>query len=430
MPGAVATVRSARTRPGDKSAVRGVLQRSGPAGGLLADRRRERLPPGGLRASSTATSIAAGVTVPRAPTCIPVMTGRTSRCARTRFVTRILFDGTRAVGVECTQYKGVRQRRIRAGEIILCGGAINTPQLLQLSGVGPAEPPQSLGIDARDRPAGRRGQPAGPPRGLRAVRLQAARVGQPAHLLAAQARCRGAVAVRALRHRRLQSLRRRRLLPQQRRRRLSQPDVPLPADGDPLRRDGARGRSGLPGARRPDVFGRARTVQIRSRIRAAPACSSTTCRPTRTDANGSRPSASRAHPQSAGARRVQRRRDLAGTGGGHATSRSWSGSSTTPKPRCIPPARRRWGTGEDAVLDPDDDARARNTRAAGGRCLAFPYVTNGNTYAPTMMVAEKSADLVLGNTPLPPATTPFYRLRDGSPLYPPGDTRNSSGATS
>ena len=61
----------------------------------------------------------------------------------------------------------------------------------------------------------------------------------------------------------------------------------------------------------------------------------------------------------------------------------------------------------------------------------FPYVTNGNTYAPTMMVAEKSADLILGNTPLPPATTPFFRLRDDSPLYPPGDTRNSrSGAAS
>jgi choline dehydrogenase len=45
-----------------------------------------------------------------------------------------------------------------------------------------------------------------------------------------------------------------------------------------------------------------------------------------------------------------------------------------------------------------------------------------------MMVAEKSADLILGNTPLPAATTPFFRLRDGSPLYPPGDPRNSSGA--
>jgi choline dehydrogenase len=39
----------------------------------------------------------------------------------------------------------------------------------------------------------------------------------------------------------------------------------------------------------------------------------------------------------------------------------------------------------------------------------FPYVTNGNIYAPVMMVAEKAADLILGNTPLPPEPLEFYR---------------------
>jgi len=39
----------------------------------------------------------------------------------------------------------------------------------------------------------------------------------------------------------------------------------------------------------------------------------------------------------------------------------------------------------------------------------FPYVPNGNIYAPTMMVAEKAADLIRGSTPLPPADVPFYR---------------------
>jgi choline dehydrogenase len=39
----------------------------------------------------------------------------------------------------------------------------------------------------------------------------------------------------------------------------------------------------------------------------------------------------------------------------------------------------------------------------------MPYVTNGNIYAPVMMVAEKAADLILGNTPLPPVETGFYR---------------------
>jgi choline dehydrogenase len=41
-----------------------------------------------------------------------------------------------------------------------------------------------------------------------------------------------------------------------------------------------------------------------------------------------------------------------------------------------------------------------------------------------MMVAEKAADLIAGNTPLPPSDAPFYRYRDGSPLHPPGDHRN------
>jgi choline dehydrogenase len=39
----------------------------------------------------------------------------------------------------------------------------------------------------------------------------------------------------------------------------------------------------------------------------------------------------------------------------------------------------------------------------------FPYVPNGNIYAPTMMVAERAADLIRGNTPLPPENVPFYR---------------------
>jgi len=39
----------------------------------------------------------------------------------------------------------------------------------------------------------------------------------------------------------------------------------------------------------------------------------------------------------------------------------------------------------------------------------MPYVTNGNIYAPVMMVAEKACDLILGNTLEPPSTAGFYR---------------------
>jgi choline dehydrogenase len=58
----------------------------------------------------------------------------------------------------------------------------------------------------------------------------------------------------------------------------------------------------------------------------------------------------------------------------------------------------------------------------------FPFVTNGNIYAPVMMVAEKAADLIKGDTPLPAADVPYYRYRDGMPLYPPGDARSSVAA--
>ena len=95
-----------------------------------------------------------------------------------------------------------------------------------------------------------------------------------------------------------------------------------------------------------------------------------------------------------------------------------------------PTCTAKMGTGPEAVLDPG----SMRVHGLDGLCVVdasvFPYVPNGNTYAPTMMVAEKGADLILGNTPLPPAATPFFRLRDGSPLYPPGDPRNLSGASS
>ena len=39
----------------------------------------------------------------------------------------------------------------------------------------------------------------------------------------------------------------------------------------------------------------------------------------------------------------------------------------------------------------------------------MPYVTNGNIYAPTMMVAEKACDLILGNSLEPPSDAEYYR---------------------
>ncbi len=60
--------------------------------------------------------------------------------------TRILFDGSRAVGMEYAQKKRRHEMRAKR-EVILCGGTINSPQLLLLSGVGPAGEIRKYGIE-------------------------------------------------------------------------------------------------------------------------------------------------------------------------------------------------------------------------------------------------------------------------------------------
>ncbi|MGD0557697.1 MAG: choline dehydrogenase [Streptosporangiaceae bacterium] len=74
----------------------------------------------------------------------PVMDRPNLKVITRAFVTKIRFDGTRASGAEFT-HDGQR-RTVTAGEVILCGGAINSPQLLQLSGVGNADELNKLGV--------------------------------------------------------------------------------------------------------------------------------------------------------------------------------------------------------------------------------------------------------------------------------------------
>ena len=75
----------------------------------------------------------------------PVM-NRPNLTVKTRaFVHRILFEGKRAVGVEVA-FGRRKSEKIYSGEVLCCGGAINSPQLLQLSGVGNASDLKALGI--------------------------------------------------------------------------------------------------------------------------------------------------------------------------------------------------------------------------------------------------------------------------------------------
>ena len=74
-----------------------------------------------------------------------------------------------------------------------------------------------------------------------------------------------------------------------------------------------------------------------------------------------------------------------------------------------PSCTARMGTDAMGVVDP---STMRVHGAQGLRVVdasVMPTLTNGNIYAPVMMTAEKSADLILENTPLPPSDAPQYR---------------------
>jgi choline dehydrogenase-like flavoprotein len=68
-------------------------------------------------------------------------------------VTRVLLEGSRATGVEYRQRDARVQVRARR-EVVLCGGAFNSPQLLMLSGIGPPEELSRHGIALRHELAG------------------------------------------------------------------------------------------------------------------------------------------------------------------------------------------------------------------------------------------------------------------------------------
>jgi choline dehydrogenase len=331
---------------------------------------------------------------------------------RTRaFVTKILFEGERAVGVE---YNG---RTVRAGEVILCGGSINSPQLLQLSGVGNAAELGALGVDVvHDLPG----------------------VGENLqdHLeVYIQYACKQPVSVQpAMKWR-------------------NRPWI------------GARWlflRSGPGATNHFEAGGFARSnddvdypnlmfhfLPIAVRYDgSAPAGGhgyQVHIGPMYSDARGSvkiKSTDPRAHPAlrfNYLSTEQDRREWVEAVRVARAiltrkAMDEFNAGETSPGPEVQtdqeildwvakdgetalhPSCTARMGVDDMAVVDP---LSMRIHGLEGIRVVdasVMPYVTNGNIYAPVMMVAEKSADLILGNTPLAPEPVDFYRHRQSPSL--------------
>jgi len=334
---------------------------------------------------------------------------RPNLTVRTRaFVTKIVLDGTRAAGVEYTG--GGQQQRASAGEVILCGGAINSPQLLQLSGIGGAKVLEQAGVKAaHDLPG----------------------VGENLqdHLeVYVQYGCKQPVSVApALKWRNRPLVGARWLFLR------SGPGATNHFEG------GGFARSNDDVAY-PNLMFHFLPIAVRY-DGSAPAGGhgyQVHIGPMNSDARGS-VRISSADPARKPALQFnylstdQDKREwveaitVARTILNQPAMQPFNAGELSPGPDVHTPEQildwvRRdgetalhpsctaaMGTGPMSVVDP---ATMRVHGLDGLRVVdasVLPYITNGNIYAPVMMIAEKSADIILGNTPLPPATVEFYR---------------------
>jgi len=338
----------------------------------------------------------------------PVM-GRESLTVRTRaFVTRIRFEGTRATGVEY-RHQGKTQR-VRAGEVIVCGGAISSPQVLQVSGVGPAGllAEHEIGVVA-DRP----GVGAHLQDHLE-VYIQHASTQPVSVAPALKWRNRPAVGAQWLFAR-------------------SGPGATnhFEAGGFVRSNDDVAYPNlmfhFLPIAVRYD--GSAPTGEHGYQVHIGPMYSDSRGDVRITSADPAVHPALRFNYLSTAQDRrewveaIRVARNILGQpafapfdGGELSPGRevrtdteilAWVArdAETALHPSCT----CRMGAGDGDVLDPGSLQVHGLERLRVVDASAMPYVTNGNIYAPTMMLAEKAADLILGNQPLPPEHVEFYR---------------------
>ncbi len=327
------------------------------------------------------------------------------------FATKIKFDGGRAVGVEYSR-KGRGRRTANAGEVILCGGAINSPQLLQLSGIGAAGELGALGIDVvADLPGVGENlqdhlevyiqhsatQPVTmapyfamkrrPLVGLEWL-LRKSGPGATNHFEAGGF-VRGNDEVRypnLMYH----------FLP-----------IAVRYDGTLPEGGGGHGYQVHVGPMYSDVRGTCKAVSSDPRVKPALLFNYLSTENDRREWIE--------------AVRVTRR--ILGA----PAFEPFSGGELSPgaevetdqqildwvakdaETALHPSCTCKMGTDDMAVVDP----QSMSVHGVDGLRVVdasvFPYVTNGNIYAPVMMTAEKSADLILGNTPLPAEPVPFYR---------------------
>jgi choline dehydrogenase len=345
----------------------------------------------------------------------PVM-HRPNLDVRTRaFTTRVLFQGARAVGVEYTTPWRRGVERVSAGEVICCGGAINSPQVLQVSGIGPAQELERLGIPVvRDLP------------------------GVGAHLqdhleVYIQHSCTQPVSMAPM----VAKWRRPWIGLQWLARRgpgatnhfeaggfvrsnetLVYPNVMFHFLPIAIRYDGSTPAGGLAHGYQVHVgpmYSNSRgSVTVRSSDpRVKPALRFNYL--------------STAEDRQEWVETIRAARGILD----QPAFKEFSGGEISPGPSVQtddevldwvrrdaetalhPSCTCRMGTEDDSVLDP---MSMRVHGVDGLRVIdaaSMRYITNGNIYAPVMMLAEKAADLVLGNAPLAPEPVPFFR-RDRS----------------
>ncbi len=339
----------------------------------------------------------------------PVMSRPNLKVQTRAFVTKVLFEGTRAVGVEYTVGKGAAQRAM-GGTVVLAGGAFNSPQLLQLSGVGNAAELQALGINpVRDLPGvGEHMQDHLEVyvqyKSKQPVSMQPALQNWRRPFIGAQwlflrkgpgatnhfegggfARSNEDVAYPNLMFHFL----------------------PLAIRYDGSKPSGGHGYQVHIGPMYSDARG---SVKITSTDPAKhPALRFnylSTAQDRREWVEAIRV-----------ARGILNQPAMMPFNGGEASPGpsvdtdeeilNWvaKDAETALHPSCT----ARMGTDAESVLDPLTMGVHGVEGLAVVDASAMPYVTNGNIYAPVMMLAEKAADLILGNTPLAPERIEFYR---------------------